>query len=298
MGPRHRGVAKAALLLLAAAQVALVAAGRPGAIQVSADIYQGVPAPAGVFDFMVRILLPTSDGNGGTVWTHACGGSLISPTAVLTAAHCVVIEPEGLLPADVFLLENRGVAYTASGVIVHPNYNASALEGWNQDLHDDKYVTLPPPNYDLAVIQLATAVPNPVLIQLPSPDLQLMAGEVAEVAGWGRTDGSDTSPASDTLLYAQLQLAAPFDWNNPPVPGTCPMPSFPDMICALNTQTGANACAGDSGGPLFLRDYTSSTGNATIIGIVSNGPSCSDVDYGFYTDVRDYTSEIQVWIAA
>lgn len=297
MGPRHRGVAQATLLLLAAAQAALVAAGRPGAIQVSADIYNGAPAPAGVFDFMVRIKLPTSDGLGGIVWTHACGGSLISPTAVLTAAHCVVIQPEGLLSAENFLLENRGVNYTASGVIVHPNYNASALEGWNQDLRDF-YVTPPPPNYDLAVIQLATPVPNPVLIQLPSPDLQLTSGEVAEVAGWGRTDGSEDTPASDTLLYAQLQLAAPFDWNNQGAPGTCPMPSFPDMICALNPQTGANACAGDSGGPLFLRDYASPAGNATIIGIVSNGPSCSDVDYGFYTDVRDYTSEIQVWIAA
>lgn len=30
-----------------------LAAGRPGAIQVSADIYNGAPAPAGVFDFMV-----------------------------------------------------------------------------------------------------------------------------------------------------------------------------------------------------------------------------------------------------
>ncbi|KAL4420700.1 hypothetical protein ABPG75_010356 [Micractinium tetrahymenae] len=295
MGPRHWGAAKAALLLLAAAQAALVAAARPGAIEVSADINNGAPAPAGVFDFMVRIKLPYDDGAGNVVWKHSCGGALISPTAVLTAAHCVVMEPEGLLPADVFMLENRGVPYAASGVIVHPNYNASALDGWNQELKD-RFVTAPPPDYDLAVIKLAAPVPDPKLIQLPSPDLQLTVGEVVEVAGWGRTDGSEDSPASDTLLYAQLQLVAPFDWNDQGAPGTCPMPSFPDMVCALNAQTGANACAGDSGGPLFIRDYA--TGNATIVGIVSNGPSCSDVDYGFYTNVLLYANEIQVWIAA
>lgn len=49
-------------------------------------------------------------------------------------------------------------------------------------------------------------------------------------------------------------------------------------------QSAPNRCRAPSraGGPLFLRDYASPAGNATIIGIVSNGPSCSDVDYGFY----------------
>lgn len=62
------------------------------------------------------------------------------------------------------------------------DYNVSALDGWVQDLRDLRYVP-PPPNSDLAVIRLASPVPDPVLIQLPSPDLQLVVGQVAEVRG-------------------------------------------------------------------------------------------------------------------
>lgn len=51
---------------------------------------------------------------------HSCMCAPPCP-ALPAAAHCVLLDPEGLLPADIFLLENRGVEYAAAGVIVHPS---------------------------------------------------------------------------------------------------------------------------------------------------------------------------------
>ncbi|KAL4420680.1 hypothetical protein ABPG75_010336 [Micractinium tetrahymenae] len=301
--PRPAAVLLLVALQAAAGRVLYETAGQPAstplpadAIDVSADIFRGSEAPPGVFDWMVNMKAFFQDpSTGGVSEKHMCGGALIGPDAVLTAAHCVVMEDGSTIPLEAVALEVGGQQYRPSALHVHPDYDHAALTAQNADFSDGIVDNPPQPMHDLAVWRLSSAVPDASQVQLPAADLELLPGTLVEVAGWGRT-GSDASlPSSDTLLYAQLQLAAPFDWNNQGAAGTCPMPSFTDTLCAVNTVTGANACAGDSGGPLIVRDYVS--GAATVVGIVSHGPPCDLIHYGIYTDVRRYLDSITEWMA-
>ena len=62
----------------------------------------------------------------------------------------------------------------------------------------------------------------------------------------------------------------------------------------------ADACSGDSGGPLF---YPPMNGNpAILIGLVSYGPDCDETlasgstPVGFYTDLRKHFDAIMAWV--
>ncbi|KAL4451381.1 hypothetical protein ABPG77_009453 [Micractinium sp. CCAP 211/92] len=319
---RHAyGLSAAALLVLLTLQASSVASGRwlrdapgplqaeapgsatlpapgpaDGSVDVSADIFNGQPAPTNAFPWMVNMKVWTqSQTTGEIALSHMCGGSLIGPDAVLTAAHCLHFEDGSAMPLDALVLEVSGMQYQARSYIVHPSYDPAALARQNADFSDNSVDSPLVANYDIAVIRLASPVPNAPLIQLPTADLQLAPGQALEVAGWGRTGSDESLPASDTLLYASLQYAAPFDFANPGAPGTCPSPSFTDTICGVNYVNGANSCAGDSGGPLILRDYL--TGAAVQVGIVSNGPACDQLAFANYTDIRRYLAELAAWTA-
>lgn len=90
----------------------------------------GQPARPGPF------LGPMGSAQGACCARHApcLSPGLAVPPPLPAAAHCVVIQPEGLLSAENFLLENRGVNYTASGVIVHPSEGAGAGRRRKRDL--------------------------------------------------------------------------------------------------------------------------------------------------------------------
>ncbi|KAL4420701.1 hypothetical protein ABPG75_010357 [Micractinium tetrahymenae] len=201
----------------------------------------------------------------------------------------------GSAAAGVCIVTAVGHRGLSSCLSVMPRPTGTQAPAQNTDFSDGSVDSPLVPNYDVAVIRLAAPVQSAQPIQLPAADLQLAPGQALEVAGWGRT-GSDTSlPASDTLLYAHLQYAAPFDFSNPGAPGTCPQPSFTDTICAVNTISGSNTCAGDSGGPLLVRDYI--TRAAVQVGVVSNGPACDQHAYANYTDLRRYLAEVAAWMA-
>ncbi|WP_447003757.1 serine protease [Saccharothrix isguenensis] len=194
-----------------------------------------------------------------------CGGALIGPDKVVTAAHCVVEQTalgvRDRLPADVTAVAGRadldsgaGRAVGVAAVWRHPEYTDVSAG------HDVATLTLADP-LPYRPIRIADATPGP-----------------ATVYGWGRT--GELSAPSRTLHEVDVPIRTD-DECVADVPGYRPG----GMLCAGYPEGGKDACAGDSGGPLTVA--------GELVGVVSYGRGCARPDQpGVYTRLSRYLDRI------
>jgi trypsin len=240
-------------LVVAALAVALAAALQTGGAHADQQIVGG--SRASTTQYPYAVYLANSDG------FQFCGGTLVAPDKVITAAHCLIDESA----ADLRVVAGRDDKNSNTGTVsavtrawVHPRF--TGVRGGS----------------DIAVLTLAKRLRYRSAAVAGADDGQLyQAGASGTILGWGRT--TEAGSSSRYLLAATVPVVADADCRQ----------SYADfspdsMVCAGFRDGGVDTCQGDSGGPLIVA--------GTLVGIASWGDGCARPHkYGVYTRVASYS---------
>ncbi|XP_032786319.1 chymotrypsin B [Daphnia magna] len=243
------------------------------------QIVSGTEATPNSWPFIVGLMRP------GSGIVH-CGGSLISETKILTAAHC--FERMSMYELSQYVVKlgmhDRGdgdqkgddaiMTRRISRIALHKAYN-------NRNF-----------GFDIAIITMDSPVTyskaiSPVCLAPASGELDLYTGKKASVMGWGRTI-LNVIVGSQKLMQTEVPIISNGECRQN-MPSTVNIVNH--MLCVSAAQS--STCQGDSGGPLVVQSEPGGAWHQ--VGIASFGPFvCRDPD--FPASVSTRVNWLRGWI--
>ncbi|RDD36299.1 Trypsin-1 [Trichoplax sp. H2] len=228
-------------------------------------IVGGQNSAPGEFPFIVSLRKKS-----GKYTYHFCGGSIISSSTVLTAAHCTVGTQANKVTViagehDIVASDGTEQSVLASKLIEHPSYSSRTLDN------------------DFSIIRLSNSFTYNANVKAVPLQMQDDIGVSKVTAiGWGALSEGGSSPR--ILQDVTVTVVSNSDCNAAYSGGITD-----NMLCAGEPSGGKDSCQGDSGGPLI----SGSGSSPTLVGVVSWGQGCARPGYpGVYARV----SRAHSWI--
>jgi secreted trypsin-like serine protease len=240
---------------------------------VSLQMLGGSTVPQGSLPFLVKVEAQAS----GLI--YSCTGTVIAPTAVLTAGHCAYDAFGNPLPASAYTVT---IGTSVVAPVAAQDAGAEHIAVTSVKPYGSSTTTL---HGDVAVLQLATpTAAAPVALATPADAAAIAAGTAVTVAGWGKT--SDAGTPSPVLRQGVENVLT----NGSCLAGNQYFdPRF--QLCAQAPANASAICSGDSGGPALV----STAAGWVEVGVVSYhvGEHC-----GTGADSYARVSTLQPWIAS
>ena len=253
-------------------------------------IVGGEETTIGQWPWQVAITANPGIFSGNGFERHLCGGSLVTPRLVVTAAHCFFDSLESSVygfddPGLFAGITGRTQLSSGTGQETDVSEYYFPIDGFGDPLYDPDTKV-----WDVVIVELASSSTSPT-IKIAGPDEGALweQGRTAFVTGWGLT--SEGGSGSDSLRQVGVEMISDSICGSSGSNGANFIAET--MVCAGLLEGGRDACQGDSGGPLVA---PTAAGDFRLVGVTSKGVGCARPNFpGIYGRLAG--NPIRSWLA-